>query len=411
MKSFISYVGYRLYFWCFKILVKRAVDIQRFACLIAVSRIRSHFDLPLIGDDEKLDNELHNIVCGFFDQNTEPISGISKDEYPQIDIAQWLENDAESKNDRKMYLRVSHWLAEQIRDEEKARLIVSMHQSLYGQPPEPIKDDDISRIRSEFKKRLKDEQNAFLDSKARLIDLRLERLTPILPWISLISLLFIFAGYVHTSIVYGHFGIETNQFFSVNDYLAGSVREIQSALLSVSGFFVGILLEHRNKETRTKYELNRIMRYDRIFELLSWIGFLAFLYHLYNGSLYLGLRTIAPFFIMVVASRPISYVVRKCIKNPPAVYRILLILIFFFSSLWLSADSKIQDIENGNSGMNFEIEAGTKKFTQENSVFIGGTSRYIFLRAREGNIDIIPIEKIERIKIPAVEEISGPKRK
>ena len=409
MKSFICRQLRRLYFWCLKILARRTADIRIFALLIAVSRIRSRFDLSLTGDDEKLDNELHNIVCGFFDQNTKPPSVISKSEYAHI--AQWLENDEESKNDRKMCLRVSHWLAERIRDEEKARLIVSMYQSLYGQPPEPIKDDDIDRIRSEFKKRLKDEQNAFLDSKARLIDLRLERLTPILPWISLLSLLFIFAGYLHTSLVYGHFGIETNQFFSVNDYLAGSVREIQSALFSVSGFLVGILLEHRNKETRTKYELNRIMRYDRIFELLSWIGFLAFLYHLYNGSLYPGLRTIAPFFIMVVAGRPIFYVVRKCIKNPPTVYRILLILIFFFSSLWLSADSKIQDIKNGNSGMDFEIEAGTKKFTQENSVFIGGTSRYIFLRAREGNIDIIPIGKIERIKIPAVEEISGPKRK
>ena len=229
-----------------------------------------------------------------------------------------------------------------------------------------------------------------------------------MPWI---SALFILAGYLHTSFVYKHFGIEINQFFSINDYLAGSVKEIQSALLSVSGFFVAILIEHRNKETRTKYEVNQIIRSSQIVELLSWIGFLVFLYHLYSGSLDSGLRTMASFFIMIVASRPIFYVVKRYIKNPTTVYPVLLILVFFFSSLWLSADSKIQDIKNGNSGMNFEIEAGTKKFTQEKSVFIGGTSRYIFLRAKEGNIDIIPIEKIERIKISAIEKVSVSKRK
>ena len=63
------------------------------------------------------------------------------------------------------------------------------------------------------------------DSRGNEIDLRLKDLAMVIP---LVSAALICAGYLHTSIVYKHFGIDPTRFFSVGDYLASRLEKTVS---------------------------------------------------------------------------------------------------------------------------------------------------------------------------------------
>ena len=392
VKSFIYRQLCRFHLWCFKILARRAVAIQRFARSIAIVRIRSHFNLSLTGDDEKLDKELLDIVCGFFDQNAKSPDVISKSEY-----AQWLENDVVSKNDRKMYLRVSHWLAEQTGDEEKASLIGSIHQSRYGQPLEPVEHNDIGRMHSVFRKRFIVESKTFRKSKVRLYDLRLEKITPLIPWFSVV---FILAGYTYTYSVYSHFGVDVSKFFSMSDYLAVSIEEITSCLGIFAGLMIAALREYRDERTRTKHEIQNPSTKSVLNYGIRYMSCFGYLYMMYVGIIPLGLAEfLGPVVIIYVAQLPLAFIVVRYFENPKHLLLVSLALIGFLSGIRISAEEHIKSVEQRQSGITFRIETGTREFTQERFSFIGGNSRYIFLHSEEGNVEIVPIESTERIKI------------
>ena len=62
---------HRLLFWLFLKVVRYAAEVRVFAKLIVHSRIRHQFNLPLFGEDLKLDKKLENIVDRFFEQEIE----------------------------------------------------------------------------------------------------------------------------------------------------------------------------------------------------------------------------------------------------------------------------------------------------------------------------------------------------
>ena len=306
-----------------------------------------------------------------------------------------------------MYLRVSYWQENLMLEimksrkmktegENRASTISSTYQSIYGEHLEIPSSNDFANIRSEFRKKFKAENNVFRESRAKLIDFSLKKLTLFLPWI---SFLFIFAGYIHTRHIYGQFGIEVDQFFSLNDYLATTIKEIAYALSGIVGIFLGIMYLYRNEWAWELYK-RRILR---LYELISFLLLFLVLYGLHRGSISPESLYVSPVIVscsmVMISSRLTFYLASKYFKNSTKVSIISLVLIGFFSCLALSIYAKIQSIKSGRPGMEFEIKAGTREFTQENFTFIGGNSRYIFLRAEDGSVEIIPIESTERIKI------------
>ena len=410
MKFFhkIRFYWFVLKNWSLIKLVKYSGDIRAYALLIVSTRIRIHFKLPFPGKNNAVERKLFKIVNSFFNNSKQVPDSDSEIDWEKI--LTWLENDQQAEEVRKTYLRVSYWyeslmletmkMGKMKTDEKnKASVIRSTYQSVYGEYLEIPNSDDFANIRSEFRKKFKAEKNVFHESRAKLIDFSLEKLTLFLP---LISLLFIFAGYIYTRCIYGYFGIEVDQFFSLNDYLSSSIEEITSALLNMTGIFLAIIYLYRNEWAWESYKRTAI----RSYELLS-MSFLGFCFaYLYEGnaleSLY-GSIIAAVISCSVVASssRVTFYVVSRYFKNSTKISVILLILIGFFSGIALSVYSEIKNIKDGRPGLEFEIKAETGEFTQEDFTFIGGNSRYIFLLAEGGSIEIIPIESAERVRISA----------
>lgn len=397
--------------WSLLKAVKHSDDIQEYALLIVSIRIRIHFKLPFPGKNNAVDRKLSDIVKSFFNNSKQVPVSDSDSEIDWEEILTWLENDQQAEEVRKTYFRVSYWyeslmfetmkMGKTKTDEKnKASIISSTYQSVYGEYPEIPNRDDFANIRSEFRKKFKTENNVFRKSRAKLIDFSLEKLTPFLPLIPLIPLLFIFAGYIHTRYIYGYFGVEVDQFFSSNDYLSSSIEEITSALLSMTGIFLAIIYLYRNEWAWELYKRTAIRSYELLSMFFLGFGFTC----LYKGNVpespYGSIIVVVISCAVVISSSRITfYVVRRYFKNSTKISVILLVLIGFFSGIAFSTYSEIKNITDGRPGLEFEIKAGTGEFTQEDFTFIGGNSRYIFLLAEGGSIEIIPIESAERVRI------------
>lgn len=393
--------------WSLLKAVKHSDDIQEYALLIVSIRIRIHFKLPFPGKNNAVERKLLKIVNSFFNNSKQVPDSDSEIDWEEI--LTWLENDQQAKEARKTYLRVSYWYESLMLEtmkmgkmktdgKNKASVVSSTYQSIYGERLEIPNKDDFANIRSDFRKKFKAEDNVFCKSMAKLIDFSLEKLTPFL---YLIPLLFAFTGYIHTRCIYGYLGIEVDQFFSSNDYLSSSREEITSALLNMTGIFLAIIYLYRNERAWELYKRTAI----RLYELLSMF-FLGFCFtYLYKGNVPLEspyrsiIVAVISCSVVISSSRVTFYVVRRYFKNSTKISVTLLVLIGFFAGIALNTYSEIKNIKDGRPGLEFEIKAGTGEFTQEDFTFIGGNSRYIFLLAEGGSIEIIPIESAERVRI------------
>ena len=397
MRFPFRHLAIRFYWWLILKVARRAGDIQRFAILIAVTRIRIQFEFPLPGEDENLDDGLIKIVRTYFCPEMEAQTPISESECPGI--SEWLKADSLSDNDRKMYFRVSHWFATRTHKEDESHNIASAYQSIYGKNLEPIDISDIWKSRSEFRERFRVEYRTLRESKAQLINLRLQEFTPLLPWL---SLSFVIAGYLHTYWVYSPFGIDVDQFFSLNDYLANSIEEIHHAVIGLIAYFLGALNGFRNYTTWTKYDLRRIGRHDKLDIGISLMLLSSVLSLWYMGIIMeFYIRLVVPICLLALVQTRVQRLIMRYFSNFQYVFFLLIFFVLFLSSLYISARIRVADIKKGNSGTNFEIETGSQNFTHENSTFIGANTRYIFVRIQNGSVEIIPIGKAERIEISA----------
>ena len=169
--------------------------MRSYAKLIAYSRMRHEFSLPLYGEDKELDRMLERIVDDFFERDPgekDPFPEGGYDENLCGEASRWLRRDAMSASDRKTYLRVSRWIAAKNRDEDRARAITSEYEKIYGESPEPVRDSQIGRTYLEFRKRFRENRQILRDSKEYLISFSPEKLTRyVLPFMSVISVLII----------------------------------------------------------------------------------------------------------------------------------------------------------------------------------------------------------------------------
>ena len=104
------------------------------------------------------------------------------------------------------------------------------------------------------------------DSRGIKIDLRLKELTMVIP---LVSAALVCAGYLHTSIVYKHFGIDPTRFFSVGDYFASSLEQIRLVLFALIGYLAGVVYGYRQESIKTEYEREITERKYQFSEIFS----------------------------------------------------------------------------------------------------------------------------------------------
>ena len=104
--------------------------------------------------------------------------------------------------------------------------------------------------------------------------------------------------------------------------------------------------------------------------------------------------------ILLASQIPILFISARFFKNGRFVYSFLMAMTIFFSSLYASTLAEIDEIENGRPEMTFEIQSGERKYTEQDAIFIGSNSRYVFLyHKEEKNTRIIPLTQIGYISL------------
>ena len=241
---FLSPTSTRIRLGIFRRQFKRATDTMALIQLIALTRLRLHFSLPLVGEDETLDDQL----CGAVDRFLGLGSAEDNSQDAEEKHLRWLREDSPSNKDREIYLRVSIWLHQGTDREED---VVTLYKSAYGNDIEPIADSELRSLFTDVRRKSRRLVRAHRESKATLIKISLKELNLLLPWI---SLLLIFSGYYYTSILYSKLGIDSDRFFSVGDYISSSINQLPHAAYGIAAYFVGMIYANRKISTETKFE-------------------------------------------------------------------------------------------------------------------------------------------------------------
>ena len=223
-------------------LSKRAFMIEHLVKFLANIRLRSHFKLVHFGDDEHLDAQLIDSIDAFFGEH-DANELTSESDARVAEYVGWLRRDLASNADRETHLRAKHW---RTADMEAADSVLAQYRLLYGKELEPMQNSDVLGAHNELQKRRKIETKSFRKSKLNRIELDVKQITPFLPFV---SISFIVAGYWYTSIIYQHFGIDPTQYFSVGDYVASSIEQIQHTLYGLVAYFLGMLHAWRTRNS------------------------------------------------------------------------------------------------------------------------------------------------------------------
>ena len=383
-----------VYMWLFRKVVSRACKIHPLVAVIAATRLRLHFDLPLVGEDEALDAKLGDAVLRFFDWSFE--EGPSVDSNDQF--AQWLQQDLVANDDRETYYRVSYWLYS---DTDRGGQIASAHRGRYGREIESIDESSIWKTYLDLRARLRVDQRMLRKSKARLLEISLKDITPLVPWI---SILLIVGGYLHITVLYRHFGIDPGNFFLVSDYISSSIEELRHSVTGSIAYLLGVAFHHRNEPTITKYEYEQRRRRERWGILFFWGTSVIFLAAVYNESWFphITLVTVPNSTIVAIYGAvffPIGFVSSRYFKKSVTVFAVSMLFVLFFASLLVTTYKKIEDIENGEASRNFEIEVGSKQYTGDNARLIGSNARFVFLLSVDERIEVIPVTRISRFRL------------
>ena len=427
--------------WFFLEVTRYPLHVQQSAKLIVHCRVRINCklknkdEIPLFGQDRKLDEELEDIVNNFFEGNLGGNSG--SPEKGLDEVPHFLQKDNESGDARKMYLRVSSLIAKEEGKGGEARRIASKHKL------EPTNRADVGKARSDFRKQFRKELIDFWDSRAKspFFSFSLKESALYLP---ILSVLIIVGAYLHLFVFYGHFNIEVSQFFSLDDYVASSIEEIRYSVFFVGVYLVfcaAVLRGYRSLEIplpeseRCKFldlfrrkpqnltrkiqleYVQRERRFRRWVLVIAYFGCIAVLFCMIPESEKTLLNGWSGFFILLFGVLGIRQLVfwlvwmiswnRKHFRNVFAEI-MLLSLVMFFSSMYLAACEKIEEVEKSPTKV-YERETGIEDYAYK-GYLIGASNRYIFLRNPDQNTTtIIPQSEAGRIVISVADRESEKK--
>jgi len=386
----------RLYGWGLRWTVKRVVKAQILILSSATIRARMRFGLPLVYDDENLDRDLYEAAHCFFNEGLETQKR-NADELSKRGgkIYKWLKDDSTAKTDVRVYLEVEHFFATTVDDLDKAEKIYSLYKATHQTELTPLDFSGLEKHISSLRKRVRADAREFRNSKAQLLKIKLSHLAAML---SLAPAVLSVSGYIHVSILFGHFGVDASKFFLLGDYLAASVNHIKYTVPAMLSFALGALHGYRGLPMLTNPDIERDRRRGKIQGIVLWVTAIGG-----GATMHVLSVPVQPMFValwvIVLTNTVASYLAHRYFKNPFSAYSSIMFATIFFALLYAQTKQEIARIEAGETNGQFQVYAVNQKFTDENYIFLGGSGRYIFLLGRDGQAEIIPRQKINHISM------------
>ncbi|CAJ2377111.1 MAG: hypothetical protein IBGAMO2_580008 [Arenicellales bacterium IbO2] len=391
MKVISKMIGW----WKTRRNIRRINKIKILIDLTLYLRIRSQFDYPPARVVQWVDRAVKDGLDFFYLQGLNPKEKNTLDAAANA-IYEWLCSDNESKENLALRTRVIH-LARILTDsEDGAREIDHFYQSCFGKELKPLEVAELSEMYFDLQSENRSEKLSFIRKISRLIKFETKAIAQAIP---VFSVLLLVGGYLHTSLVYHHFGIEANKFFSLGDYLASSLNQVIWAGYAFVGHSAGLVQHYRYSTSADEIaykEFHGWSLFKYWYENASFVGMLV-VFHMFGAHRAFWL--LLPIAFLILSQKWAFSMANKYFQDPFSAYSKLALSFLFIAGVLASAKIETIDIEIEFRAKPFVIEAVDHTYTNEEHLFLGGNDRYIFLVKKDGGNQIIPRERVKNIAV------------
>jgi hypothetical protein len=212
------------------------------------------------------------------------------------------------------------------------------------------------------------------------------------------SLFFIVGGFLYTYFLLGYFNINVALYYSISDYIAGSIDVLFNVfvLLIVLSIFMLFQFDDMIRRQIYKKELNTENKLSDKVEYFAITFFLILLVVSYI------IKKEVNIFILIILLVILLYFILSKIKlfnyleNPTSIFLFIIGLTMFGSQLALKIDRDIEHILKGEKEINISLNDEYKGF--EDLSFITMNSNYIFLwDKKEKKSIVLPLSSISNL--------------
>ena len=369
-------------------IIRRAINTRTTIFGISYLRLRAKYSLPQLGEDEEKDARAKAAVERFFawDAGSTPVEH-------EEEWVQWLESDEDSCSNRRLHLRIQHWLRSGTDDGPK---ISDRYRELFDEDVDEIDGSSILIAHDKLRKDLAVVRTRYLKSVAWRIPISVKDFTYAIPILSITMGL---GGYLYTSRVHGHFGVDVSHFFTVGDYLSSAVHAVRAAAWSAFLFVVSASWRAVNDLNLTKYERTKYMKQEKWPRRLLYLFCVFGLFTLDQATAWFAAS------LWVVSLPIVDYLLDQTYRRSLALTLGTSSIFVFSAMLYVESNAAIRRIETGHSGQDFSVVSQGPDLTSETHSIIGSSDRYLFLWARyENRVQVLPHTEIRRVSFSDVPE-------
>lgn len=272
------------------------------------------------------------------------------------------------------------------------------------------KVDFNKKIKLIKKEKNKLQQKIKIDLKEKVTKEKLALITPIkinsthiTLLISIFSTIFLISGYYFNYQVLHSLGVNSDDFFTIQDYISTSISLILYPLFYTLLMFILIVFridEKLNKDIESK-ELgvigeDNIPIYTMLFiiTLMNIINIISILNEGNPSNIIFYLNVV---FAAVFILNKVQW---KYFENPLIIYVFSMIFLFYFVNISIVIDNKIENYKSADYKSNYKVSFKDKEISTRNIEFMNVNSNYIFMINKKNNkVEVYPRLSISKINV------------
>lgn len=368
-------------------------------------------------EDTYIDN-LHiaiNAVCKVLDETeTDETEKLNK----AISI---LENDT-AINDLIVdyYLAISYSYSQaKILKAYKSAFIIDKEEGFYNRAlknkPEVKKLEKVDfnkKIKSIKKEKIKLQEKIKNDLREKVTNEKFASIAPIkinsthiTLLISTFSTLFLISGYYFNNQVLKSLGVNSDYFFTVQDYISTSINLILLPLFYTLVMFVLIVFRvdediYKNIESEQLGIKNKIKNSINTYIILI----ILILSNIINILTILGgdeaKSNIFYFNIAIAGIFILNKIQWRYFENPLTIYMFTMTFLFYYVNINIMIDDKIENYKSVGYKSNYKVSFKDKEISTKNIEFMRVNSNYVFMINKKNNkVEIYPRLSISKIDV------------
>jgi len=356
--------------------IKKLIKLQSFAFRGLLYRIRNLKDFKIYGNNSKNDNLVFFTITNILKIKLNDSNKIKFEEIkPEVMILKdEVLSDPKSRKLINIYSQIQIIVDKRLKKSDCEYEDLILDKEIFTHK---ISLDNLEATKNIIKDLSKNEFNEVLDKSSFKLDFKISSLVTA---IGLITPLIFIGGYFSNKIYYNSFNTNLHEYFSLRDYVAIGVEEIETAILSaiitLLAFFYMMHVCSRTVNNPSSSE-KKMNIYDILFFTLFIVLTVYFFYKNIPEKFFM-LQAISVFLVFEISSK----VAKKFFAQPMKAILFLIIIFIFLSNIIISSYAKVFrfKLDVSNRIKIYDLEFNNSYFSNLKDYYIiGYNSKYVFM--------------------------------